>query len=240
MPNELVTGANGERPPVKLVRQSHDVLLLRLLCDLYCAQALREDGGVSRALTRERYDCVEVGRRAQFIVWGFCPRSYAVSWTPLTRCHYRQELTAEERTRAPARASTTSAVCRILVDLGLAEWVPQLVESAAPEGEIIHPLSRGGSGSLEDQLGHEAALSMLTEAQREWVEGEGLWLVPVPKHVAKVELIGTLRLLYRPQTRMTSAWWAELHQKGRRFLDDYRALTANEGAARQRTLAWDM
>src|SRR5215204_5721268 len=48
LPNELVTGAVGEESPVERVRQTQDPMSLRLLVDMYYAQNLCEDGGVSR------------------------------------------------------------------------------------------------------------------------------------------------------------------------------------------------
>ena len=59
---------------------------------------------------------------------------------------------------------------------------------------------------------------MLTEAQQGWAEREGRRLVPVPQHVANVQVAGTARLLYRPRTRMTAAWWADLQGRGRGYL----------------------
>ncbi len=52
LPNELVTGAAGEIPPLELVRQTQDPMTLRLLVEMYHAQNLREDGGVSRRFRR--------------------------------------------------------------------------------------------------------------------------------------------------------------------------------------------
>ena len=42
LPNELVTGAAGETPPIELVRQVQDVMTLRLLVDFYHSQNLRD------------------------------------------------------------------------------------------------------------------------------------------------------------------------------------------------------
>jgi hypothetical protein len=81
LPNELVTGAAGEVPPVELVRQAQDVMTLRLLVDLYYAQNLCDDGGVSRTVTCQEYERSEVGRQAQFTAWGFRYENGSVIWT---------------------------------------------------------------------------------------------------------------------------------------------------------------
>jgi hypothetical protein len=71
LPNELVTGAAHEIPPLELVRQMQDVMTLRLLIDMYHAHNLREDGGVSRQCMWKKYDRVKLNERAQFVVWEF-------------------------------------------------------------------------------------------------------------------------------------------------------------------------
>ena len=38
--------------------------------------------------------------------------------------------------------------------------------------------------------------------------GSGEPLVPIPRHVANVTMIGIVRLRYRPHTTMTAGWFA--------------------------------
>ena len=71
LPNELVSGASDETPPVERVRQVQDVMALRLFVDLYHAQALVEDGGIARDVTWKTYERFMVGQQGQFSVWGF-------------------------------------------------------------------------------------------------------------------------------------------------------------------------
>jgi hypothetical protein len=234
LPNELVTGAAGEVPPVELVRQVQDVMTLRLLIDLYHAQNLRDDGGISRGIIRRAYERFEVGRQAQFTVWGFRYRNGWVTWTGPVKCHRREELTEQEIASGKNAAVDYFRREEQLVDLGLIEWVPTLVEGEGLEGEIIHPCGMAQSGSLEDLLGwaaHEAARSMLTDRQREWAAEQELRLAPVPRHIANVQMVGIARLRYRPKTRKTAAWWADLQAKGEGFLRRYEVLIAPELAA---------
>jgi hypothetical protein len=224
LPNALVTGAAAEIPPVELVRQIQDVMALRLLVDLYHAQNLREDGGVSRKLTRREYERFEVGRQAQFTVWGFRYKSGSVTWDGPALCHRREKLTDEERAAGKNVGIDFFRREGQLMQLGLIDWVPHLVESDGPEAEIIHPLGLGKTDSLEDLLGaeaHEAASAMLTDGQRSWAIDQSLALVPVPRHVANVQLVGIARLRYRPRTRLTAAWWAEFRAQGERHLTRY-------------------
>ena len=228
LPNDLVTGATNETPPLELVRQTQDVMTLRLLVDLYHAQNLREDGGVRRTHISQQYKRFEVGRQAEFMVWGFRYESGWVKWTQLTRCHHREELTEQEIEAGKNQGVDYFRREQQLTNLGLIEWVPMLVESDDLEAENIHPLGWCSSDSLEDQIGqaaHAAGASMLTERQCEWaIEENELHLVPVPRHIANVRVIGIARLRYRPHTKATSAWWAEHIDKGQRYLERYQAI----------------
>jgi hypothetical protein len=188
LPNELVTGAAGEVPPVELVRQTQDVMAFRLLVDLYHAQNLRDDGGVSRAVTRRSYERFEVGRQAQFTIWGFRHENGWVTWTGPTLCHKREKLSPEEIKVGKDAGVDYFRREGQLADLGLIEWVPTLVEGEGSDAEIIHPYGMRNSESLEDRLGraaHDAALSMLTDRQHEWAAEQELRLAP--RHITNVQ-----------------------------------------------------
>jgi hypothetical protein len=225
LPNELVTGAVAEILPLELVRQTQDPLTLRLLVDMYHAQNLREDGGVSRQIIWQEFERIEIGAQAQFTVWGFRPKSVYMRWQDFTKAHWCSP-TAEQK--AKGRDSNGEPYFRRqsqLTDLGIVEWVPHLFESEEESGEVIHPLGLGTSERIEDRLrlaAHEAAESLLTAEQYQWAVNQNIHLlVPVPRHIAKVQLISIARLRYRPQTRMTSAWWADLTANAEKHLARY-------------------
>ena len=50
-------------------------------------------------------------------------------------------------------------------------------------------------------------------------------MVPLPKHLGNVQLIGIARLRYRPKTKLTGAWHAQHEQNGARWLEIYEALS---------------
>jgi len=239
LPNELVTGAANEAPPVELVRQTQDVMTLRMLVDFYHAQNLREDGGIGRGFTYQKYERFEVGRQAQYVVWGFLAQgSTTLVWNDVTTCHRRDALTDEEKAAGQNAGIDFFRRQNQLVGLGLIEWVPHLFESDELSAEIIHPAGLMRSASLEDRLGraaHDAGQAMLTNRQREWAEENGLWLAPVPRHVANVQMIGVARLRYRPHTRMTAAWRVDLNAKGERFIAQYMALLLGKKAPGDQT-----
>jgi hypothetical protein len=212
------------------------VLTLQLLVDLYHAQDLREEEGVSRRLTWQEFARVAVGERGQFRVWGFRYKNGWLSWdSPVTTRHRRNELTPDERARRENAGVDFFRRQGQLVAAGLLEWVPTLFESDNDEAESLHPYGLGGSDSLEDRLGraaHAAAEALLTPGQRIWANDEGLSLVPVPQHIAKVQMIGIARLRYRPRTSKTAAWWADLQRKGEQVQQRYLSIAGGEEALR--------
>jgi hypothetical protein len=69
----------------------------------------------------------------------------------------------------------------------------------------------------------------VTEGQYGWAVENGIdYLVPVPRHIANVQMIGIARLRYRPHTRMTSAWWADLNAKAEKHLARYAEIAARQ------------
>jgi hypothetical protein len=75
LPNTLVTGtASGERSPVGRLRSRQDVSALRLLINLYSAQNLSMNGGISREVLHQEYERKRYGERGRLVVWGFHAR----------------------------------------------------------------------------------------------------------------------------------------------------------------------
>lgn len=234
LPNALVTGAASETPPVELVRQMQDPMILRLLIDLYDAQNLREDGGVSRFVAHSTWERASVGEHAQYIVWGFRPNETTMAFgesAPVAP-HLDKSAKNSSATYAPFWPRF-----QLLVRAGLIEWLPYLFESEDREAEAIHPYGIGGSDGIEDRIGsaaHEAALRLLTSGQAEWTRENNFWLAPVPRHIAKVAMIGVARLRYRPRTKLTAAWSAELHSIGERWFERYSQLRQSDRLAASR------
>jgi hypothetical protein len=102
--------------------------------------------------------------------------------------------------------------------------MPHLIEGSGPDAEIVHPYGLTGTDSVEDLLGraaHTSALSKLTEGQQRWVEENGYWLAPVPRHMADVQMVGIAQLRYRAQTRATAAWSSHLQEQAETHLIVY-------------------
>jgi hypothetical protein len=124
----------------------------------------------------------------------------------------------------------------LLTDIGLVEWVPHLIEGDSKDAETIHPLGMDDQepALIENKIGraaHAAGASMLTLAQLQWANSQCLKLVPVPRHLTNVQVVGIARLRYRPQTKMTAAWWADLQTSGNEFAARYLAMTIKSAAS---------
>lgn len=223
LPKTLVSGAGDEIPPITKLRQTQDAMTLRLLIELYSVQNLREDGGIRLDVYHRTSDRRKAGQQGVYTVWDFISNSGSVTWGDVSRPHYRHigDLTEEEL--AADKNSGVDFFRRFdcLVSLGLVEWVNYLFEGK--DGEPIHALACN-SLPIEKQL-YEAATNaasrMLTDGQIDFAKGA---LVPILTHIAEVQLIGMARLKYRPQTRLTGAWWAEHQKICQAFIDKYETL----------------
>jgi hypothetical protein len=234
LPNALVTGVGSETPPVELIRQMQDPMILRLLIDLYDAQNLREDGGVNRFVAYAKWERERVGEHAQYTVWGFrdAESTMAFGGSAPVAPHIDHSSSSPSGKYAPFWPRLYS-----LAKTGLIEWVPYLFESEDNEGEAIHPYGLGTSNGIEDRIGiaaHEAGLRLLTPGQADCVREKDSRLAPVPRHIAKVAMIGVARLRYRPRTKVTAAWSAELHSRGERWFELYSELGKSDRRAASR------
>jgi hypothetical protein len=230
LPNELVTGAQGETPPIERVRRSGDVMLLRLLVDLYDMQSLAEDGGVRRTVLRQNFARTEIGRCGKFIIFGFRPDdTRTVWWNDTTRCH-RRDLTKKKKADGENEARDFWRRLDRLLDFGLVEWVPHLIDNDSAESEIIHPYGTGNSESVVDQLGHlahQAALASLTIAQRDRATEYGFHLAPVlAADFRDAQMIGVLVTTYRAKSAATAAWIAKNAEMGETYIPVYERLIA--------------
>lgn len=216
VPNAIVTGATDETPPVERLRQTQDVMALRLFVDLYYGQNLVEDGGIRRSIISMKYNRTPVHKCMEYSVWAFRYEQCWVTWDELTKPHKPKHPTTGANGEPNYGVDIFRRLGR-LQKLGLIEWIPTVCESDSSESEPIFPCSPVGD-PIETALftaANNAARQMLTNKLREWVDEQPdfLILVPVPQHFENVALVGTARLRYRPQTKMTSKWLGELNSR---------------------------
>jgi hypothetical protein len=229
LPNQIVTGAAKEVPPLELIRQTRDALLLRLFVELYSVQDLVSDGGIPRSFMYRKYTREKAGQQGECTVWAFALDNEHVWETDLSRCHYQNNLPQGQRAKCWFDRTGT------LDRLGLLEWVPHLYEGDDKTAELIHPCGMSGTTSLDDRLGraaYRAGTAMITEGQLERITnsfpGEP-WFVPVRHHINQVQMIGIARLRYRPRTSKTAAWFAEYQEMGETWIKRYEELSSRTG-----------
>ena len=211
LPNALVDGAAQEAPPIELARQTGNVLVLRLLVNLYGSQTLDEDGGIRFRRIRQQWARHKVGEQGPFVVWGFVPeQTSAFRDAPFVVPHFAAANDDVKRTAAWAEFWKC---WNHLLDMRLVEFVAHLVEADTSEGEIIHPVALPGTGlEIERELARAASLAgaaLTTSGQQEWAFGQGVkLLVPIERRKEGVQVMGIARLRYRPRTSRTLAFVA--------------------------------
>lgn len=240
LPNSIVTGTSAnETPPLERIRQISCVMTLKLFVDLYADQNLIENGGISRSTYRQVYQRTEVCEYAQYRVYVFSKEHCTVNWNQTTKPHHRQE---DDLTEQEIEAGKNPGVdfferFKTLETLRLVQCVPYLFESDSDDAEIIHSL--GEHEQLETDIRRAAETASLRMYSR--IHGhdscqladKDTLLLPVPKHRRNVHVIGVWRLRYRPQTGMTSAWWKDYNEKGKRYLLQYQKMLEELGSMEQ-------
>jgi hypothetical protein len=151
---------------------------------------------------------VNVGERDQYVIYGFDLRGisdWILGKPPFVLPHLTGKV---DKTGRDTGWESFWTALRVLTRTGVVETVYHLVESTKSEAEILHPYAIAGGEPAELSLrkaAHRAGLAMSADWLRE--EHTGLFLVPVMKHLANVELVGIFRMRHRPKTKATAAWW---------------------------------
>ena len=202
LPNQFVTGANGEIPPLELLRQTGDPMILKLLIDLYARCNIAEDGGVQTNLCYGRYERKKIADHKQYIVWGFS--NDGVVCYPNHREIYIH-LTEDEQ-----NSQALFDRIQILKDLGLIYSVPTLFDSdgGEPITPIIDPFTEESISAITGQA--DTALP-------DDVYGEELnnydYVLLVPRTFKSVVLKDTFIPRYRQQTALNRAGYAKTRQQ---------------------------
>jgi hypothetical protein len=170
-----------------------------------------------------------VGEQGPFIVWGFVPGGY------MTRPDVRfvlPHLTGEKDGKGRDKGLDSFWACwNRLLALGLVETVAHLVDGEDIEGEVIHPMALECTGLPVErevrQAAEAAARAMVTPGQLNRARKEGVvTFAPVPRHMEQVQVVGIVRLRYRPKTSRTASFigraveWREAIARFRRMAGD--------------------
>ncbi len=237
LPQTLITGAGAETPPLVWIRQTQDPMLLRLLVDLYAVQNLREHGGVDPSIVWVEYTRKQVGQRGARTVWEFTSDgATTIRWGNDVTDPHRMTLTKAQVSAGVTQGTDFFERMRALLVKGLIELVPYLFEGTA--GEPLHPMNLSGfdhEASLY-RAARAAAVSMLTPGQLAHING---FIVPVASHIKDVRMIGVARLVYRPHTQLTRAWWASNLETCQRFAAQYSAMVEPDSTTLRKVGAHD-
>jgi hypothetical protein len=243
LPNALVDGAADETPPLALLRQMQDVRRLKLFVTLYNVNNLPNDGGVARAILYEEHPLKMVSQRGPLTIWGFNSAGTTVSTssTPLHSIF----LTGQKNDKGDdtGLADFWSAL-EGFGRCGLMKFVPHVFESDKPEAEMLHAYAteRDVGETWEHGVAdaaHNAALVNLEPTYRDWATENDFRLLPVPSHISNVAVIGIARLRYRPQTRMTAAWFAMSKERSQAWQTTYELMVQRQNSL-ERTGGFDV
>jgi len=193
LPNELITGAADEVTGIERVRQTGDVMRLRLLVDLYHQQNLVDDCGVARECVHESFERKRIAESGIYTIWGFSRDAMS--------CFPQNEVVSPHYV---GDGDLFLERFNTLRDLGLVEVTPYLCETSKPDAEIIHPL--GSVFGCEDLslVMDDAVFNMLPDQY----SGECClydFVVPVPRHISNAAVVGIAQTRYRAKTSLTAA-----------------------------------
>lgn len=236
LPNEIVTGTTGgEESPARRLRSAGCIWTLRLFVDLYSAQNLRDDGGISPRLIWRSFDRREIWEQGAYVIWGFRPGQSFHRWTGPFAAHSSRRK-AEPQDESPAWKSL-----QLLQSMGLLSFVPHIFENDTDTAEPIHAYGIGATGEvlLEREIGDaadQAARAMALPSKLEVAEENGYeYFCPILKTNPTAQMIGVARLTYRPHTRRTAEWFAELNRTAQGWIETFERLAEKgEKASYQR------
>jgi hypothetical protein len=217
LPNELVTGIKNAVPPLERVRQTSDVLCLRLLIDFYYINSPVEDGGIPRECVYEKYEKIEISETGNMIVYGF----KNIEWScytghPVVKPHmmWNEDDEAQEFWDR----------LHILIDLGLINFFPFLVESKEKDSEFIHPIIDPYTNNSEiSDKAYDLSVEMLGECYQYETEKYDC-VIPVVRHRKNNTVMGIGFLRYRPKTKLTAAGYATIQERYQHWLEIYESI----------------
>lgn len=213
------------------MRQTGDVWALRLLVDLYSVHNLRDDGGISPARLRLKFERRVVGQFGVYTIWAFKPEHQRVTFNGELKVH-------KARPRATPESSFWTSHL-LLEQTGLLSYIPHIWDNDPTTGdmaaaEILHPYGMAGYGgeAIEMEIGraaHEAGRRMAYAEKVAAAEYDGFhYLCPIRSSIPNACMVGVARLRYRPHTSRTGAWMTRLRETSPTLVREFEALTAGK------------
>lgn len=213
LPNELVTGAGIETPPIKRLLRAKCENSLALMGAFYAAHDLVESYGVDPLLTWQQHDLELVRDVAQWNVYQYAAGGRIwVSGEHKDLSQFYSSIVGGNKSGKFFEAMGT------VTDSGLASWKPVVLAGPREYGELMHPLDEE-LGSLAD----DAAQSLLFESDLRNTD-PGSLLIPILREIEAPTVLSVLRMKYRPKTSFTAAWIARDRNGRPSWTDHYQAI----------------
>lgn len=229
LPNTIVMGtSSGEDSPVRKLRSAGCIWTLRLFVDLYTAQSLRDDGGIGPRFIRQFFDRRKIGQQGAYAIWGF--KSPDKSWGSFWNIGPFAEHKLRKANQGEANPTWKSI--RLMESMGLLSFVPHIFDNDTDAAEPIHVYGIGGiaEAPIEKEIGDAAdcaARAMALPSKLEEAIEDGFqYFCPILQTMPSAQMIGVARLTYRPHTKRTATWFAELHQTAPEWIKLFGELTA--------------
>jgi hypothetical protein len=203
LPNEIVTGAGREVPPLELIRQCQDAAVLGLLIGLYDHQNLADESGVNRKILWQKYAREKVFERGEYVIFRFTPGRRTSSHASPLAAPFIENRKAKD---VEAGWKFFWDALATLQRLGLVKFFAHLIESELPTAEVMYPCDPAGLAG-EAAIAEAAAMAARRLAENRFGD-DGRQLVPVLAHMSEVRMVGVARLKYRARTLNGLAWAA--------------------------------
>lgn len=196
LPNTLVVGVVDAAPyPPALLRESKDPYIFRLLLDFYARQNLIDDGGIPADLLEAPLSIEKVGEKNGSNIWHIGQGTYTAS---------------EELKKVHGRGLWERF--RVLKTHGFAEEVTLIEDAKGGEPLFIY-------GSSNEEVRQQRLLDQ--HAQELLGRPDDRSLMPIPQHIKDPFARVIVRLKHRPKTKRTAAWWGQLQEINKAYLNRY-------------------
>lgn len=176
LPIALITGLTGEASMLRRVRETGDVLVLRMLIDLYGLIALDATHGVpleylrSGAAPDGQPTARKLAEIGAYKVWGITPGSWRGAQGDWTSPHYSQ------KAKKPGSWETFWSRLDLLKQIGAIWHDPWLFDGEALDAEPIMPLDASGFYFVSDPDDEAKLTRLALDASRSLVGDEREYL----------------------------------------------------------------
>ena len=221
LPNSLVDGVGGKSSPIERLRRSQNVAYLQSFVDLYGEHNLASEGGLPRALVWEKFSRTHVFDHGQFRFYGFSSGG--------SSCYSKGPLERFKAEKAPEGEYPSWAFLHTIERLGLLEVVHYVAEGDSSDSELKHALI-GDESADEVKAALDGVIEKFEEGwQAKKVESRCFdYVIPTPRDYAPPAVVGIYRLVFRPWTSLTAAWWATHIESCERYATIYTALAEGD------------